>query len=317
MEVFFNPETWGKLTSEEKLKLALEEFDKENDEQRRKYLMQDFARDDLDDYEARKRLGAGMLTHYARVIHPKFDSWIKPVLTEVSFHVPLKDEDGEPIECNNSPACGQVHDNPAPCTLDGRLDVLMEDTRNGGYYIFDWKSAGTLLSNDRHLYLDDQIGTYTAALRYEMNIDVKGFIYVEVAKAFPEAPTQLKRKTKGKMYSTSKTQHTTFEIADPFLKLFDKAAYEEGLYDEYLAYLKSADAPKFHQRFVIRQTEEKARNVLLNTAMEARDMTREDLLIYPAPGKFNCPNCSFYEPCIQKLNGEDYDYTIESNYVTR
>lgn len=315
MEVFFNPETWKTVSTEEKLKKALVVFDEENDEQRRRFLKQKFAEDHLDDYEQRKQLGAGMLTYYAREIHPKWDTWIKPVLTEVPFHVELKNDDGTNVECNNSPSCGQSHPNPAPCTLDGRLDVLMEDTVNGGYYVFDWKTAGTLLSNDKHLYMDDQINTYSAALRYELGIDVKGFIYVELAKGYPQAPKPLKRKTAGKMYSVSKTQPTNYEFAQSTFKLFDKDAYEEGLYDEYLEFLQSKDAPKFHQRFVIRQNDEKAKNVLRNTAMEAMDMTRENLLIYPSPGKFNCPNCAFYEPCIEKLNGEDYNYTLESNYV--
>ena len=315
MEVFFDPEKWGVLDTEEKLQLALAAFDEENDEQRRKFIKQNFAQDHLDDYEERKQLGAGMLTHYAREIHPHADNWFKPIRTEVSFHVPLRDENDEPIVCMNSPACGQEHPNPAPCTLDGRLDVLVEDIVNGGYYIVDWKTAATLLSNDRYLYLDDQIGTYLAALREELNINVKGFLYIEIAKGYPMAPNLNKRKTKGCWYSVSKSQPTTYDIAKPIFELYDKEAYDEGLYDGYLTFLQSGGAPKFSQRFAIRQSETKSKNILLNTGMEASDMVDKNLPIYPSPNKFMCGSCPFYEPCLEKLNGEDYQTTLENNYV--
>lgn len=314
MEVFFDPDKWGKLSIEQKLQLALKAFDEENDKQQAKFIAQPFVDNDLNDYEERKQLGAGMLTYYARDIHPVYDTWFRPVRTEISFHVPLYNDNEEEVQCNNSPNCGQIHPNPAPCTLDGRLDVLVEDMKNGGYYIVDWKTAAQLLKSSKHLYLDDQISTYTAALSEELNVDIKGFLYIQLAKAYPQSPKQLKRRRSGCLYSVSKTQNTTYELAEQTFKVYDKEAYDNGLYEDFLNYLRSSDAPVFHQRFALRQNPTKSANALRNTAMEAADMTAENLLIYPAPGKFNCEKCAFFEPCVQKLNGEDYEYTLQSEF---
>lgn len=323
MEVFFNPDTWGKQNIEWKLKKALEAFDEVNQKQREKFMTKNGPGED--DYEERMQLGAGMLTYYAREVHPYADNWIEPVATEVSFHTPLTIPElpwteaagtvGDPVTCSNSPFCGQEHPNPAPCTLDGRIDAIFKDLTYGGYYIFDWKSATTLIGDDRFLQIDTQITDYVAALKLQLQINIKGFIYAELRKAFPESPKMLQRRYGGKLYSTSKQQPTTYAMAEQSFKVYDAQAYDAGLYNDYLEFLKeSPDKPKFHQRFAIRQPDAKLRNCLDNAAMEAMDMVNPNLMIYPSTGKFNCSTCAYLDPCVGKFLDEDYDYTIESMF---
>lgn len=326
MEVFFNPETWGSHDTETKLKDALAVFDEMNTKQREHFLSTNAPGED--DYDERKQLGAGMLTYYAREVHPFTDNWIEPVSTEVSFHTPLyvpklewtiaNGTVGQEVTCSNSPLCGQDHSNPAPVTLDGRIDAIFKDLVNGGYYIFDWKSATTLITDDKFLFLDTQITDYVAALKVQLGLNIKGFIYAELKKAFPIAPPMLKKTWQGKKFSTSKQNPTTAALARQAFEVYDPEALAAGKYDDYLEWLENdKNAPKFHQRFAIRQPDAKLRNCLDNAAMEAMEMVNPQLMIYPATGRFNCSGCAFLDPCMAKFHNEDYQYTLDTMYEER
>lgn len=330
MEAIYKPDTWGTTTDDQKLVAAIEVFTTTCDEQRKDFLRKthqtklDVARGD--DYQERIELGIGMLTHYMKNVHPTADTWFKPVGVEVPFSVPLKYPDGiklpegkipgDYLQCSNSPICGQTHDNPGPVTLNGRIDAIVEDLVNGGYYIVDWKSAAQLLNDAEFLQLDDQITSYCAALQVTLNVDIRGFLYSEIKKAFPQPPKELKRVREGKKFSTAKDQDTTLEMALQTFQTHDESAYLKGFYDDYLQTLR-ADPPKYHQRFPVIQSDAKLENVLDNVAMEAMEMTDPDLLIYPAPSKMNCQGCAFKAPCLGKFNNDDYVYTLNSLFERR
>lgn len=327
MEQVYDPELWDESDDEEKLERAIKVFEEITWEQRRVFLVN--SRQQLadkpfgDDYAERIELGKGMLTHYVRVVHPVADRFIRPVRVEVPFAVQLKYpsgvslpegvEPGQEMTCSSSPDCGQEHPNPAPVTLNGRVDALVEDIVNGGYYIVDWKTAAQLITDGEFLQLDDQITSYCAALSLILGLDIRGFLYAEIRKDYPKPPTRLGRETKSRHYSINVNQGTTFEIAEEFLKQHDLAALRTGAYTEFLEKLKK-DPPKFHQRFPVIQSEPKLVNVLDNVAMEALEMTNPKLPIYPAPSKQNCSGCAFKGPCLGKYNDEDYNYTLKTMF---
>lgn len=332
MEQVYNPETWLTTTDDEKLELAIKVYTDTCNAQRERFLIvtgqtkKNFEDVHGDDYAERIELGKGMITHYMREIHPQADGWFKPVAVEIPFSVPLSypdvrksgDRVGQPMQCNNSPLCGQAHPNPAPITLNGRVDALVEDLHDGGYFVADWKSAAQLIVNGEFLQLDDQITSYCAALQLILNLDIRGFMYAEFKKAYPQPPVLLKRKYSGKMYSTKKDQPTNYNMALETFRKGDPCAYNEGLYDEYLATLQDPkEAPRFHQRFALLQSNDKLKNVLKNVCMEAMDITDPDLLIYPTPSRMNCAGCAFKAPCLGKFNNEDYIYTLNSNFETK
>lgn len=319
------PATWETTTDEEKLANAIRVFTETCQSQREHFLetsrQQRLDKVRGDDYQERIELGVGMLTHYVRNVHPVADRFYKPVMVEVPFSIALVYPDGvrlpdgcspkQQMSCSNSPFCGQTHPNPGPVTLNGRVDALLEDIVNGGYYIVDWKSAAQLITDGEFLQLDDQITSYCAALSLILNIDVRGFLYAEIRKDYPKPPEELKRPYRGRTYSTNANQATSPELARKTFMEGDHAGYEAGFYDEYLGKLDK-DPPKFHQRFPVIQAEAKLKNVLKNVAMEAMEITNPDLLIYPAPSKMNCQGCAFKGPCLGKYNDEDYQYTLES-----
>jgi hypothetical protein len=257
-----------------------------------------------------------MLVYYATHVHPFADHWFKPIATEISFEVPLDDPDnpGRPLKCTNSPACGQVHSNdPSEAESDvvysGRVDMLIEDLRNGGYFIWDHKTASQLTSDDGFLQLDDQVGSYAWALSAKLNLDIKGFVYAEYRKAFPQPPILLKN---GHSFSVNKQQATTHKIFLETVTEQDPEGLEEGRYAEYLAWLSGKDAPKFHQRFVILKTDKELAGVGEALTIESADIVDPKLRVYPSVGRFSCGNCAYRQPCLAKMMGEDYSYTLNS-----
>lgn len=328
MEQVYAPETWSTTDDQYKATQAIRVYTETCQQQRENFLQatgqtkKNFADVHGDDYHERIELGRGMILHYMKEIHPKADFWFTPVAVEIPFSVPLSypdtrksgDRVGQTMSCDNSPLCGQAHPNPAPITLNGRVDALLEDNINGGYFVADWKSAAQLITNGEFLQLDDQITSYCAALQVILNLDVRGFLYAEFKKAFPQPPKPLTRIHGGKKFSTNKNQDTNHTIARAVFSTEDPYAFEQGLYDEYLALLQGPEAPRYHQRFPILQNDAKLKNVLTNVAMEAMDITDPDLLVYPAPSKMNCSGCAFKAPCLGKFNDDDYLYTLESLY---
>lgn len=328
MEQVYEPSQWDTTSDKDKTERAIQVYTETCNEQRQNFLKttgqtkKNFEDVHGDDYAERIELGRGMILHYMREVHPKADTWFKPVAVEVPFSVPLKypdtkkskDRVGEIMECNNAPFCGQDHPNPAPITLNGRVDALLEDLYEGGYFVADWKSAAQLIVHGEFLQLDDQITSYCAALQLILDIDIRGFMYAEFKKAYPQPPKPLQRPYKGRQFSTGKTQDTTYEVAKEVFATEDPFAFNDGIYDEYLAYLQGPEAPRYHQRFSLIQSDAKLENVLSNVAMEAMDITDPDLLVYPAPSKMNCSGCAFKAPCLGKFNNEDYLYTLQSLY---
>src|SRR3954462_250559 len=191
METFYDPETWSQSSPEQKTAWAINAFIKECERQRNEFLKSTgqtkLLEADGDDYTARIDLGIGMLEWYGKQIHPEHDKWFKPVMVEVPFQVPIKHpETGEELRClaplvddESRRTCGQVHEYGAVVTFDGRIDAIMQDLVNGGYLLWDPKSAAQIRRDDRLLHLDPQVNGYTWAAAVELDLDIRGFLYVE------------------------------------------------------------------------------------------------------------------------------------------
>lgn len=331
MEAFYDPETWNSTSPEEKTQNALDAFIKSCEEQRANYLRSTgqtkLLEAEGDDYTSRIDLGIGMLEWYGKEIHPKEDNWFKPVMVEIPFSVPIKDPNGQPLRCYAPPVfgklfisdepclrtCGQVHEYGAEVTFDGRIDAIMEDIYNGGYFIWDHKSAAQIRRDDRLLLLDPQVNGYTWAAYLELGIDVRGFLYVEYRKDFPRPPELLKRSYKGRRFSTDKTAPTDLSIFTQTVQRYDPAGYASGVYDEYIAFLGSNEAPVFHRRFEIIKTKRNLQSVGETIYQIAKDMISPDLLIYPNAGHFSCSGCAYYTPCLAKTMGEDYMHSLSGD----
>jgi PD-(D/E)XK nuclease superfamily protein len=307
------------------------------------------------DFKERIELGEGMIRYHCMKVSPKLDVNLIPKHVEVSFEVPITNPDtGEQLwcKCDNcwklwqqSPhyhedfhRWANIFPNPPmptesyvrhyqkhvwmglPVTYGGRIDCLMEDDL-GRLWIVDWKTAARLSGQedgdtpDDFLQLEDQITSYVWALRV-LGIQVAGFIHHEMKKAFPEAPEPNKVQRKGCWYSVNKTQNTSYDLYYETISEGDPGGLASGAYDEFLDYLK-AEGIRFHSRKQVHRNETELKNAGKNIYLEAVEMTRRDLPIYPSPGRFGCNFCAYRQPCLATNQGEDVEYLFLSNFEHR
>jgi len=158
--------------------------------------------------------------------------------------------------------------------------------------------------------------SYCMALRKKLNLNVRGFIYHEQRKAFPEPPKENKQRRLGRLFSVNVNQATSYEVYLAHIKEFDTEAWQEGAYDEFLEHLKTAGTD-YYRRFIVYKSDYELDQVEKNLLAEVRDMIDPNLRIYPSPGKFGCNFCAFQTPCISQNSGQDYQYTLNTLYERR
>lgn len=209
-----------------------------------------------------------------------------------------------------------------PVCLAGRIDLLAEDA-HGDYWIVDWKTAARLArgdasgqDRDEFLELDDQIGSYVMALRRKLGLNVRGFIYVELKKAFPSPPQRNNQVRLGRMYSVNKQQAVDYDSYLKAVKEDDTAAYEAGLYDEHLEWLKN-EGPRFHNRYQVMKSDPELEEIERQLFREASDMCDPNLRIYPAPGRFSCGFCAFRQPCLETFRQGDPQFLLDELFTKR
>lgn len=354
MEKFYDPLTWGQWTVA--AALAKVAFRDECKDQYRKYKKLNQANIDPEmkaEYEDRIKVGLGMLDYYTKYVSPEWDHNFTPVKVEIEFEVPITGPDGEYMWCKcdqcfrrweaSTAGFGQMvtwRDAAAaegdrrrsseyyrlhiwkglPVTYGGRIDMLAKDELDR-YWVFDWKTAARLAgkdagTDDDFMLLDDQITSYCWAL-WVLGFPIAGFVYAEIKKAVPEEPEPNKHIRLGRRYSVAKNISTTYEMYYATVSENDSGALEAGLYDDFLAYLKSEEGPKYHIRHQIFRTEIELQNAGSNIWMEASEMVDPNLRIYPSAGRFNCSSCAYKEPCLMKNRGEDYEYVLNTMFEKR
>lgn len=348
MEKYYDPITWL-APLEVKGNLALVAFEQECQAQLTKYKRDnpDPETEVIDDYRARIELGLSMLKHYCWTVSPKYDRNWTPVEVEVSFEVPVKQSAGRQLWCkcdrcwrkweisesgkldieskveyslkDGRPLVESYRVNfwkGLPVTYGGRLDMLAQD-EHGRYWIVDWKTTKTILDEDAQasfLQLDDQISSYVWALA-QYGIPVAGFVYVEIKKSFPAAPTALLKMRSGRSYSVSKTELTTHDLYKQTVMEKDYDAWQMGLYDDHLNWLKT-EGPIFTQRHQVHKNTHEIENTGKYISLEAVDIIN-DPSVYPMPGRFSCNWCLYQQPCLGVNMNEDYLYTLNTMFEKR
>lgn len=333
--LFVNPDPAASLA------IAVATFKKVTREQRLNYvkLNGDITPEMSADYKDRVDLGVKMLEYYFTQVAPKQHAGLKPVKVEIKFEVPITNPDtGEQDLWCTCDHCWRrfskwVNDEPQrqadhwtirsrwkglPVTFGGRLDIIFEDEEKR-FWIGDWKTASRLSgleTSDEYLWNDDQISGYVAALR-SLGIPIEGFIYAEIKKAVPEEPEPNKVRRLGRLFSINKQMNTNWELYRDTVEQNDPEAFVAGLYDDHIQYLME-EGPKFHSWHFVYRNDEQCANAFRNLWMEAKEMTSPNLLIYPNQGRFHCKGfgafggCAFWEACLGKERGEDYQYTLNT-----
>ena len=335
METYYQPDTW-RMDREVVGQLAIKTFVDFCEKQRDKALQakeQISLEPDIQlDYDERVALGRGMLAYYFKEVAPKEDKGWKPVRVEIAFMLPIPNpETGEDViwckcvVCQDKVATWRTEHpeeeaidhfpNGLPVVYAGRLDMLAED-EDGHYWIFDWKTARTISINDEFLYLDDQVGSYVWALR-RLGLNIRGFVYHEQRKGFPQPPHENVNRRKGCLFSVAKNQDVDYETYLKHITEFDPVALGQGCYDEFLAYLKEEGSVVYFMRHQINKSDEEIASIQLGIGQEALDMIDPALRIYPSPGRFGCTFCAFRQPCLEKNAGGDYQYALDTMFEQR
>lgn len=331
MEVYYNPETWD-WDNEVKESLAIKAFVDSCEAQRTKALEQNIFYDAEveQDYNERVELGKGMMKYYFNNVAPKEDIGWKPVKVEIAFMVPIPNpETGQEIIWCKCDLCWEkwmaveskhpeIHDfrqrgpwDGLPVVYAGRLDMLAVD-KFGNYWIFDWKTASAISQDTEFLYLDDQIGSYVWALR-KLSLAIQGFVYHEQRKGYPQPPKENKSRRLGCKFSVSKTQEVDYETYLKTIAEQDSDAWADGCYDDMLAFLKD-EGTVFYARHQVSKSREEIASIEYNIGLEALDMIDQTVRLYPNAGRFNCRNCAFRLPCMEKNSHGDYQYALDTMF---
>jgi hypothetical protein len=183
-------------------------------------------------------------------------------------------------------------------------------------FVVTHNTAAQLSSTEMYLELDDQVASYIFALRRAMGLNIRGFIYHEQRKAFPEPPKENKVRRLGRLFSVNVNASTDYDTYLQTVLAHDKDAYEAGLYDDHLAWLQTSGID-YYRKFVIYKSDYELEQVEKNLVSEALDMVDPNVRIYPMPGRFSCNGCAFQGPCLSKNAGQDYLYALKTMYVKR
>jgi PD-(D/E)XK nuclease superfamily len=330
MEALFDPYTWD-MPLIEAYRRAKAVFVGRCEQQRQRYLsmIEAYQLDPQQEVDVTNRieLGCGMLRKVARTVDRKK---YRPASVEEEAFAQVVDEKDEPLFCQcdecwkkymaawpGAPLLDHRYAREAwvglPVFYGVRIDAVLVD-QDGGYWIVDWKSASQLLQDPLILELDGQIASYGWALIQSLNLDFKGFHYVQIRKDVAHPPKLLLHPRLGRWYSTAKNQRTDFLIASTTFKKGDPEAYEAGLYSEYLEYLRT-DGPKFIMWHTVYKTDRQLKTIGNDLYMAIADML-DNPKIYAESG-FHCRFCAFQLPCLERQSGEDYQYLLDNEYEQR
>jgi len=332
MEKMYAPETWGSprmLIAQ----FAESAFYDACSAQRKKFNLENergMSDDEERDYDKLLALGRGMI-HWYVMNHLPLDQYT-PVFVEEKFQVPILDAYGMQLycacnkcwmkyaieRCRERPLIVVDAERPTwpglPVVYEGRVDVIVRD-KHGNYWILDWKTTARMMNEDADivLELDDQITGYIWALRKKLGLAIRGFIYVELKKGFPQPPEEMKVVRLGRSFSVSKQLDTDVDTYVRTVVTRDRAAYDAGLYTDFIEYLRT-EGPRFIKHHTVRRTGIQLNNFEVDLLAQAREMINPDTAIYPAPGRFSCGFCAYKEPCLDKNQGGDYQYALQTMY---
>lgn len=327
MEVMYDPTTWhlDKYALGVRAESAFIEMCKE---QRRNFLRvtSKYGLNDEEekDYETSMELGLGMIGWYVKNHLPQGE--YTPIAVESKFKVPVLDKLGNQLMCKCDRCWEKAckYNNPSqllvreywiglPVVYEGRIDAMVRD-KNGGFWVLDWKTTARMLAEDSDviLELDDQIASYCWAFRIMLGLNIRGFIYVELRKAAPELPVENKTTRLGRRFSVSKSAPTEYETYRQTVILNDFSAFNDGLYDEHLAWLK-AEGTKFIQPHKVYKPPQTLDNIGHDIYLQAKEMISGPA-IYRNPGRRSCEWCAFQGPCIDRTAGRDFQHALDTMY---
>jgi hypothetical protein len=323
-EVIYNPETWT-LPLKELHGRAHAAMIVEAGKQLKEYLTRagKYQLDDLEAVEHEERVDTlrSMLVKLCRSLdREKY----RPIFVEREFECPILDANGDQMRCrceacwNRFERSGAFYEYTGdylglPVVFSCRIDAGFED-QEGYVYAVDHKSAANLFKEDSVIpELEDQLPSYLWCLS-ENSFQVTGMILNQFRKAYPKPPKRLEHINAGRLYSVNKMQLTDYDTARQVFARNDARAYQHGLYNDYLQWLKEF-GPQFARQFTIIKTPDQLDVVAENIRLQAQELINTGPAIYPNANQMNCSGCSFQLPCLTKQSGRNPYFDLEASFV--
>jgi hypothetical protein len=320
-EVLYDPRTW-EWPRDVVEAAALQAFIDENRSALTRWEKLTESSDELvrEDFKERSVLGVGMLKNYfawARNNDP-----FTPILVEAEFEVPIPaghltkfPEDMYADDEGNLQKRSPDGTEWWPVVYQGRIDMIIKD-EHGRYWIVDHKTCAQMRQDVvTFMEMDEQLKSYGWAIQKQLGIPIAGLALNELYKGVPAPPKQNTQQRKGCWFSVNKMQDTTYELYLETVSTQDAGAYEQGLYDDILAYLKN-QGNKYFRRTWTAFTQPEYDNLGEQICLEAIDML-SDPLIYPNPSRFKCGYCMFRAPCLSRMESSDEALVLQQLYVQR
>jgi hypothetical protein len=311
-EIYYSPATWdlvleGGPKREAVIMAALQGFLDHMADTKKRYLRITKS-ETLDDkwretFEEHLDLGRGMLLHYFEWVWKRdVDYGITPLGVEWDFVVPVFDTYEEQLAfCPTATAIILV--------FRGRIDMLCKD-KDGRVWILDHKTTSRMPDNLRFLEMDEQMGSYIMGYSLMSGQRIAGAIYNEILKGYPVPPSENANLRLGRRFSVAKNQYTSYDV---YLKTITEAGEDVELYTDFLQWLKDF-GPTYIRRTEISRNTRELMGIRERIKNETADMIN-DPRIYPHPGRWSCDNCPTAAPCLAKMEGQDYEWILQNNFV--
>jgi hypothetical protein len=246
--------------------------------------------------EHSKELGMEMLTYFVGSWVPRNDH-MKIVHVERAQIMPLFTLDKQ---VGQYPEGTQVF-------YGYKLDGLVQDEHER-FWIREYKTSAQIGGSYDYLLNDGQAGRYWWAEQIRLGVPIEGVDYIILKKK----AIQHLRLLKNGAFSVAKDQDTNYATAMSDIKA---ANQDPAQYQEFLDMLREKP-DNFVLRHTVRRNLDELANIEKSLKAEVMLMLG-DPLIYRNDSAWNCNNCSFFDPCLQRWENSDYMTTLRLRYRER
>lgn len=188
--------------------------------------------------------------------------------------------------------------------LVGSLDLLVRDKRTGKLWVVDHKTCASFIDPEA-LVFDDQMMTYLWLVWKVYDEIPGGALYSMLRKQVPVEPMVVYGGTalsKAKSIDTTYTKYMEAIVRNGF----DPANYQD--------ILTKVSANEFFRREAIVRSRKELELLDNQIKLEAEEMTRSWIPIYPTMTRDCLWACDYRDLCRTRLTGGDVEYTIETQF---
>jgi len=191
------------------------------------------------------------------------------------------------------------------------IDLILEDTIDGGLWVWDHKFRAKL-AEPENMLLDPQLTLYFWGLEYMGYKDIRGVMYNEVRTKAPKVPEFLKS---GRL---SKRMNIDTDVWT-YMNTIREYELDPEDYQDILQHIATNEEARFYRRTPIPKDPPVIRTAmgeLVDTAQEIQTAERKDR--FPRDFEGSCRyECEYKDLCIAELHGADISSMIRQNFEVK